>query len=604
MAVKVKCPGCQKVLNAPDQARGKAIKCPSCQTRVAVPAGEATAASPKKKVSAKASEGAADAESALAALDLSSLEDKEARVCPKCGYDMSVLEEDVTECPECGYDVATGGLGEKARKRQLKGPDPDKYYANLWTPSWKFVGANQGLAWRTILYVLIASLLMFGSLFAYLYIAPWPPRLFFALCAIVSGLMIPGWLWFLDQEVVAHVLMRKDKLKRINFDFFLCSALGVKFVAWHVVFAGPLLAIPGLIGWASVQFGGAPPFVPAIVVGVCYLPVLSMLPIVIGHMVMPVQSPGWMFWKVVPAWLRVIKPAVVWLLLLLFTHLPVLGCVGAIAAVYGPALNQLAVTMDHNSAINRAKRDDEAKSSKDPTKGKDPLLQQNPTPVNYQVLIVPGVLWAVACLALGFPALYMMRLNGLLVYYFRDRLDMVALAKEYKYVARISREEEDELKPKTFSQILSESAAIAAICLIIGAVFGMVAGSMVQTLGMIPGILMGAYGGSGFGALVGHLMLVAAAFKISVGWGLLVLLVPFGNIAFVIKHWNEGRGPFFTQVFSGVAAGLVLVAGLILVAAGGMSSGPAAPGFNQMPGAGAPQIPGQNLPGAEVLPEP
>uniref|UniRef100_A0A7C4QSE4 Uncharacterized protein n=1 Tax=Schlesneria paludicola TaxID=360056 RepID=A0A7C4QSE4_9PLAN len=600
MPVKVKCPGCQKVLSAPDQARGKAIKCPSCETRVSIPAepGGGTAA---KKQAAKSA--APDSESALAALDLQSLEDKGARVCPKCGYDMSHYDEQTTECPECGYDMAIGGLGEKARKRQLKGPDPDKYYANLWGASWKFVAANQLLAWRTILYVLVASLLMFGSLFAYLRIPPWPPRLFFALCAAVCGLMIPGWLWFLDQEIVANTLMRKDKLKRVNLDFFLCSALGVKFVVWHVVFAGPLLAIPALIGWLSVQFGGAPPFVPAIIVGVCYLPVLSMLPIVVGHMVMPVQTPGWMFWKVVPAWLRVLKPACLWLALLLFTHLPAIGCVAAIAAVYGPALNQMALTLDHNSAIQRAKMEDESKSSKDPTKGKDPLLQQTPAPVDYTLLIVPGVLWVVACLSLGFPALYVMRINGLLVYYFRDLLDMVSLAKEYKYVARISREEEDETKPKTFSQVLSESAAVAAICLIIGAVFGMVAGSMTQ-MGMGPGIVTGALGGCGFGGLVGHLMLVGAAFKESVGWGLLVLLVPFGNVAFIIKFWNQGRGPLFTQVFAGVASGVVLVVALILgVSTGGPA--PPAPGFEQFPPAGgAPQLPGQNLPGTEVLTNP
>ena len=40
MAVKVRCTGCQKVLNAPDQARGKAIKCPNCDTRITVPAGD------------------------------------------------------------------------------------------------------------------------------------------------------------------------------------------------------------------------------------------------------------------------------------------------------------------------------------------------------------------------------------------------------------------------------------------------------------------------------------------------------------------------------------------------------------------------------------
>src|SRR5690348_3791792 len=38
MPVKVRCSGCQKVLNAPERARGKAIKCPDCATVIKVPA--------------------------------------------------------------------------------------------------------------------------------------------------------------------------------------------------------------------------------------------------------------------------------------------------------------------------------------------------------------------------------------------------------------------------------------------------------------------------------------------------------------------------------------------------------------------------------------
>ena len=43
MAVKVRCPTCDKVLNAPDAARGKAVKCPGCDTKVKVPAGDTSA---------------------------------------------------------------------------------------------------------------------------------------------------------------------------------------------------------------------------------------------------------------------------------------------------------------------------------------------------------------------------------------------------------------------------------------------------------------------------------------------------------------------------------------------------------------------------------
>src|SRR5690348_15505967 len=47
MPVKVRCPSCEKVLNVPDTARGKAVKCPACEARVPVPA-ESAAAAPAK----------------------------------------------------------------------------------------------------------------------------------------------------------------------------------------------------------------------------------------------------------------------------------------------------------------------------------------------------------------------------------------------------------------------------------------------------------------------------------------------------------------------------------------------------------------------------
>src|SRR5688500_11679797 len=45
MPIEAKCPGCGRVLKAPDKAAGKRVKCPSCETAVPVPAtaGEAAA---------------------------------------------------------------------------------------------------------------------------------------------------------------------------------------------------------------------------------------------------------------------------------------------------------------------------------------------------------------------------------------------------------------------------------------------------------------------------------------------------------------------------------------------------------------------------------
>ena len=60
--------------------------------------------------------------------------------------------------------------------------------------------------------------------------------------------------------------------------------------------------------------------------------------------------------------------------------------------------------------------------------------------------------------------------------------------------------------------------------------------------------------------LVGGIWLLVAAFKTSVLWGVLSLLVPFAALVFVIKHWDVSKKPFLIQV-----GGIVLaVAGVML----------------------------------------
>lgn len=596
MSVKVRCTGCDKVLTAPDSARGKAIKCPACETRVRVPEASAGKSKPSRSKAEKA-----DSEHALASLDLRNAEDHDARICVKCGYDMSHMEEEETECPKCGHDASVGGLGEKAQKRRLKGPDPDKFYSGLWKSNWKFVLKNQGLAWRSMAYLLIASALMFFCLFMYLYIPMWPPRLFFALCAFVSGMMIPGWLWFMDQEVIVATLQKKDKLKRINFDFFLCSALGVKFVCWNVVFAGPILLFPALIGLLLTMFGGMPSWVLPLMLALGYLPVLTMMPICMGHFVMPIQAPGWMFWKVTPAWLATFKPTVLWLLLTLGLAAPALACIGTAGAIYGSSIEMVARQMDENAAIGRAKRAAERASKKDLEKvQKDPLVNVDYHKPDYMVLLVPGILWGVACLLIGFPAMYSSRVNGQFIYFFRDSLDLQALAKEYKYVAKVKPDEDEEAKPKTLQQVIVESLVLTTICGIIGIVAGMVMASLSNDGNMILGMIGGGYYGACFASLMGRFALLNVAFKEGVGWGLLVLFVPFADIYYVATHWEDGASGCLTQIF-----GSLLALFIIILAIAGIVSGAAIGlGSDEMGGAPPPNAaaPGDAMPPADVMP--
>jgi|GEM_PF-1463633 len=362
MSIKVKCPGCTKTLTVPDAARGKAVKCPSCETRVSVPAGdepETKSAAGKAKKPGKKPAPIQD-ESGLAGLDLGKVADHDAHVCPKCGYDLDLVEteedEQVTECPQCGWDIEEGGMGAKAKKRALKGPDPDKFYPGLWKNSWKFVGENLMMSIRTFLYVKGASLVLLMSVFMYLWVSMWPPRyLFFAPLAFVSAMMIPGWFWFLDTETIKLTLERRDRFKRVNFDFFLSSALGVKFVLWNYVFAGPLLLLPAIIGWALWAFAGMPWWIIPTILAVCYIPIIGLWPVVLTHMTMPIQMPGWMFWKMIPIGLKCFKPLFWWFLLFSVTNLPIVLILGVTAIFTAAPVIEFAEIMETNAYLNRLK---------------------------------------------------------------------------------------------------------------------------------------------------------------------------------------------------------------------------------------------------------
>ncbi len=613
MAVKVRCPGCEKVLTVPDTARGKAVKCPSCQERISVPA--AKEGPPAKSAKTKKPVAAADSEESLLSFDLSKAEDADARVCFKCGYDMTYLDEETTECPQCGMDIATGDLGEKARKRAMKGPDPDKFYSTIWGDQWKFVFRHQGLAWRTVAYVLIASIFMFSMAFCYLYVPLWPPRIFFALISVVSGMMIPGWLWFLDQEIIKGTLERKDKLKRINMDFFLCSALGVKWVLWHFCVALPVMLIPLLVCWLLKM----PPLVTGIVAAVTYLPALPMMSIAMGHMVMPHQENGFMIWKLAPAWFKAFGPTFLWTALLFVVHIPVFTCVGLAIGLYGPSLDRMASQMNENGAIYRAKRETEIGEKKDREKAaQNPLVNKEMHKVDYSPIVIPSVLWAVGCLLLGYPAVYIMRVNGQLIWYFRDHFDLQMIERQYKYKATLPRPGEEEDKPKPMKIVVLEAVVGVVIFLILGTVGGYVLASL-NNLPIVEGIVNGIDWAFRVAIFSGLSMIAKEAWEQDPVWGVLcsspstaivigailvfvaiftqnpvfaiIALVSFGvavlgviaTVVFTVKNWEQARGGCLLSLM-GLGGWCILLMVAILIVGQAMLKEIRMPG-----GAAAPQ---------------
>lgn len=555
MPVKVRCTSCDKVLTVPDTARGKAVKCPACDTRIAVPTGDSqvskpTGDKPKKKPVAKASKPV-DSEDALASLDLRRAEDANARICSKCGYDMELLDEEETECPKCGFDIEAGGLGVKAKKRALKGPDPADFYPGLAANAFKFVMKNQGLCWRTDLYTLICLVISLFCAFMYLWISAWPPRAFFGLCFFVAFLVIPGWLWYLDTEVIKLTLERKDKFKKLNFDFFLASSKGVIAVAWSAVAVVPMLLIPAGLGYYLVQTG-QPEWMMGVCIGVGLIPVIWMLPSVMAHMTMPISTPGWMFWKVIQYWFRTIGGSSVWFMWLLITSIPLIAGAATIGAVWGNDINNIVNTMEYNADLARQIR--AAENAPKGGKGKivvpvDVASLGKAVDVDFMPLIGPAIILAVMCLPLGFIGMFNMRTNGNFTFYFRDRLELVDKAKEYKYVAKKRRneDEDEDDAPRTAQQDLAEGIMVPLVCILMGLIGGMLFGALTDA-GVPRGILAGTFCGLYLAVLINSISFIVEGFRESVLWGFMVWFVPFAIFVFIGLHWERTRKLVFQLV--------------------------------------------------------
>lgn len=584
MPVKVRCSSCDKVLTVPDAARGKAVKCPQCDTKIAVPAGDADDSKvikPKKKPAAAAAapkpKKRVDSEDALMALDLRRAEDTNARICSKCGYDMHELDEDETECPKCGFDIEAGGMGAKARKRALRGPDPADFYPGLAKNAGKFVGKNIMLAWRTDAYTLVCLLISLFCAFMYLWLSAWPPRAFFALCFFVSFLVIPGWLWYLDTEVIKLTLERKDKFKKLNFDFFLASSKGVIGVAWALVGAGPILLLPAMLGYYLVHYSGQPEWMLPVCIGIGLLPIVWMLPITMSHMTMPISVPAWMFWKVIQFWGRTLGGCSVWLMWILVTNIPNFAAVGLIAGVWGNDIQNIVQTMESNADINR-----QLLAAENAPKGKnakpvDITAIGKPVDVDFKPLIGPVIILVVMCLPIGFIAMFNMRINGLFTYYFRDRMELVDKAKDYKYVAKARRDpNDDDDVPRTLQQDAVEGAVATVVCALVGVIGGMLYGAL-QGKPMMAAILVGGLYGSYFAMAIAQINLIVTGFKEKVWWGLIVWFVPLGSVVFIIQHWVVARKTAF-QLITAIVLLMIFVIAVTVTVVADVAAGGAPPG--------------------------
>jgi hypothetical protein len=73
---------------------------------------------------------------------------------------------------------------------------------------------------------------------------------------------------------------------------------------------------------------------------------------------------------------------------------------------------------------------------------------------------------------------------------------------------------------------------------------------------------------AGIASLIGTVMFIVAAFRVSLVWGLLVLFVPFAGLVFLIKYWPQAKRGFVISLAGSAVAGI----GFFVMAAGAASS--------------------------------
>jgi hypothetical protein len=78
----------------------------------------------------------------------------------------------------------------------------------------------------------------------------------------------------------------------------------------------------------------------------------------------------------------------------------------------------------------------------------------------------------------------------------------------------------------------------------------------------IAGFVLAGIGG--LIAFIGGLMIIIAAFRIHVGWGLGCIFVPFVSIVFIIAHWSEAKRGVLIWIpgiiIAGIAGGIIAYA--------------------------------------------
>ena len=380
MPVKIRCKGCQKVLNVPDRARGKAIKCPACETVLRIPAATAAAAAPAADRPTAAP--AVERDDFLAGVDLRRAVDSRVRVCVKCGAE---ADEEVVDCPECGHNVDTGVMSDYIRKkRERRGPDPEEFWGVM------------------------------GLLFSLGY---------------------DGWYWYCTVNVIRHTMgpKRNKPLKELHFDFYQCIALGIKAHVWPMILLLPVfLVLLTVFLWSSIASGSVLAGLGVFVIGMLGILLFALLafPAAMVHMSMPYTYKAWTPYHMAISVGKTILPSLYWFVMALAALLPVFAVMltfhlaweGGLPQAQKDAIKGIAdITlwiMESLGMVENLQFDGPAVAFK---------IVWWAIPIFFAIALL--LIWLIVtpfAILMAFPAMFLMRANGYIGLYFRDKLDLVA----------------------------------------------------------------------------------------------------------------------------------------------------------------------------------
>ncbi len=151
----------------------------------------------------------------------------------------------------CGADLVSGGMGMQQRARAgRKGAAPSEFYNKAFREGLKYLGKKQSLAWKSVLMFGIFGILAMIGWLMMIWCHRFPPQVFWVFVSSILTLFLPGWIWLVQNQLIKRILEPKREKYPVRLEPFIAVSLGIKAIAWTLIFGLPiwmLLGLPGLV---------------------------------------------------------------------------------------------------------------------------------------------------------------------------------------------------------------------------------------------------------------------------------------------------------------------------------------------------------------------